>query len=260
MSGNHITEKQIRLYIKLRKDFTQVIAASKANISVSSSRRIDNDRHQPNKGKLNWRTRSDPLESVWESSVVPPLKQDNNIAPVGIFDYLCEYHSDVFPTSARRTLERCIKKWRQLYGPAQDVVFIQHHALGQLGICDFTHIKSPVTIANQTVKHMLFNNRSAASGLQYCQVVYDGESFAAFSDGLQNAFNKSGGVPQEVRTDSLSAAYKNSGNDDDFTQRYQEMMAHYGFNATRNNTGIAHENGVIESSNRHIKAQAGIDL
>ena len=28
-----------------------------------------------------------------------------------------------------------------------------------------------------------------------------------------------------------------------------------GRNATRNNTGVAHENGVIESSNRHIKAQ-----
>lgn len=32
-------------------------------------------------------------------------------------------------------------------------------------------------------------------------------------------------------------------------------MKHYGFKATRNNRGVAQENGAIESPNRHIKAQ-----
>jgi transposase len=72
---------------------------------------------------------------------------------------------------------------------------------------------------------------------------------------LQNAFAKSKGVPQEVRTDSLSAAYKNNGTIEDFTARYEELVAHYGFIATRNNRGVAHENGAIESSNRHVKCQ-----
>ena len=89
----------------------------------------------------------------------------------------------------------------------------------------------------------------------YTQVTYGGESFAVFADGLQNAFAKSNGVPTEVRTDSLSAAYKNSGSAEDFTARYQELIAHYRFITTRNNTGVAHENGAIESPNRHIKAQ-----
>lgn len=255
MSGNHITEKQIRLYMKLRNDFSQEIAASKANISVSTGRRIENGRHQPKKDKRHWRTRADPLEGIWEPVVVPLLKQDSDITPVGVFDYLCEAHSDKFLTSSRRTLERRIKQWQHLHGEGQEVVFLQHHPFGQLGICDFTHVKVPVTIDGEAIKHMLFNYRLAASGWQYCQVTYGGESFAAFSDGLQNAFAKSGGVPMEVRTDSLSAAYKNNGGLDDFTQRYHELMKHYGFTATRNNTGIAHENGVIESSNRHIKAQ-----
>lgn len=72
---------------------------------------------------------------------------------------------------------------------------------------------------------------------------------------MQNAFAKSKGVPQEVRTDSLSTAYKNNGTVEDFTARYEELVAHYGFIATRNNRGIAHENGAIEPSNRHVKCQ-----
>lgn len=255
MSGNHITEKQVRLYMKLRKDFSQEVAASKADISVSSGRRIENGRHQPKKGERYWRTRKDPLEAVWDSIVVPLLQQDTDITPVGVFDHLCEVHSDKFSTSSRRTLERRIKKWRHLHGPGQDVVFMQHHPLGQLGICDFTEVLLPVTLKGKRFRHRLFNYRLAASGWQYYQVIYGGESFAAFADGLQNAFAKSGGVPKEVRTDSLSAAYKNSGELEDFTQRYQELMAHYHFTASRNNTGVAHENGVIESSNRHVKAQ-----
>jgi hypothetical protein len=63
------------------------------------------------------------------------------------------------------------------------------------------------------------------------------------------------GVLQEVRTDSLSAAYKNNGTLEDFTARYEELIAHYGFIAKRNNRGVAHGNGAIESSNRHVKYQ-----
>jgi hypothetical protein len=100
-------------------------------------------------------------------------------------------------------------------------MFIQHHELGKLGICDFTHIKSHVTIDGKTFKHMLFNYRLPASGWVYSLVIYGGESFAAFSDGLQNAFAQSEGVPQEVRTDSLSAAYKNPSSVEDFTASYK---------------------------------------
>jgi hypothetical protein len=55
----------------------------------------------------------------------------------------------------------------------------------------------------------------------YSHVIYGGESFAAFSDSLQNAFAKREGVPQEVRTDSLSAAYKHTSCVEDFTASYK---------------------------------------
>ena len=84
-----------------------------------------------------------------------------------------------------------------------------------------------------------------------------GESFVALAEGLQNALWALGGVPGEHRSDSLSAAFRNLGKaaEDDLTQRYQGLMAHYGMTPSRNNPGVAHENGSIEArtatSNAH---------
>jgi len=62
-------------------------------------------------------------------------------------------------------------------------------------------------------------------------------------------------VPAEHRTDSLSACYRNRNGSyaADFTSRYRELCAHLGVIATRNNRGVAHENGAIEGPHRHWK-------
>lgn len=255
MPGTRITDQQVTIYMKHRKYNSQVVAAAKAGISERSARRIDKQSEQSASNKRQWRTRKDPLESIWDTTVVPLLQGDETLTPVGIFDHLCEFHTDKFSPSSRRTLERRIHKWRALHGSNKDVMFLQTHEYGALGITDFTHVKSPVTIANEPLKHMYFHYRMPASGWAYAQVIYGGESFSAFSDGLQNAFKAAGGVPKEVRTDSLSAAYRNHSNDDDLTERFNELVTHYGFKATRNNRGVAHENGAIESPHGHLKSQ-----
>jgi hypothetical protein len=117
--------------MKLRENFTQEVAASKASVTVSTAGRIEGNRHQPKKDKREWRTRVDPPEPIWDTVVLPLLKLDTNISPVGIFDHLCDAHSDKFSSSSRRTLERLIRKWRHLHGPAHDVMFMQHHELGK---------------------------------------------------------------------------------------------------------------------------------
>ena len=64
-----------------------------------------------------------------------------------------------------------------------------------------------------------------------------------------------GGAPAEHRSDSLSAAFRNLDDDAraDQTQRYEALCGHYGMAATRNNRGLAHENGAIESHHGHLK-------
>ena len=86
-------------------------------------------------------------------------------------------------------------------------------------------------------------------------MVLGGESFVALSGGCQNALWLLGAVPQEHRTDSLSAAYHNLDRAaaDDLTRRYQELCDHYGMRPTRNNRGKAHENGSVESAHGHLK-------
>lgn len=132
---------------------------------------------------------------------------------------------------------------------------MQTHEPGELGIVDFTCVEEPVTITGEPLNHRLFHYRLVASGWAYAQVTYGGESFSALADGLQRAFRASGGMPRQLRTDSLSAAYKNRQEQDDFTERFAELCRHYNLNATRNNRGVAHENGAIESPNNHIKRQ-----
>ena len=82
-----------------------------------------------------------------------------------------------------------------------------------------------------------------------------GESFTALAVGLQNALWALGGVPAEHRSDSLSAAFRNLDDDAraDQTRRYEALCAHYEMTPTRNNTGVAHENGAIESQHGHLK-------
>lgn len=255
MSGKRITDQQIKLYMEHRKGSTQAVAAAKAGISERSARRIDTQQLQPSPGPRPWRTRTDPLIDVWDSVVVPLLERSPSITSIGLFDHLCEYHADRFDPRARRTLERRLQAWRQLHGPDRDVVFLQTHAMGELGIADFTVVDEPITIDRIPLKHRLFHYRLVASGWAYAQVVCGGESFSALSDGLQNAFWQSGGVPRQLRTDSLSAAYKNRAEQEDFTKNFELLCQHYGISATRNNRGVAHENGAIESPNNHVKRQ-----
>jgi hypothetical protein len=63
-------------------------------------------------------------------------------------------------------------------------------------------------------------------------------------------------VPREHRSDSLLAAFRNleSQAREDLTSRYDALCAHYGMQPTRNNRGVAHENGAIESPHGHLKS------
>ena len=86
-------------------------------------------------------------------------------------------------------------------------------------------------------------------------MVQGGESFVALSEGLQNALAACGGVPGELRTDRLSAACRNRNGSfsSDITRRYHALCSHYSLAYSRNNLGVAHENGRVESPHGHLK-------
>jgi hypothetical protein len=83
------------------------------------------------------------------------------------------------------------------------------------------------------------------------------ESFESLAQGLQTALWELGGVPQEHRTDSLSAAVNLIGQRDEFRARYQGLLRHYDLSATHSNPGRGNENGDVEQAHyRYKKAVA----
>jgi hypothetical protein len=74
----------------------------------------------------------------------------------------------------------------------------------------------------------------AFSRWEYASVVDGGVSFQALATGLRNAPWQAGGCAHEHRPDSLSAAFRNFQEGEDFTARYAAPLEHYGMECTRN--------------------------
>lgn len=259
MPRPHVTDQQVKLYMRYRTQHTQGVAAAKAGFSERTARRLDRQADQPSQRPKTrpWRTRKDPLEALWEPVIVPMLQACPTLMAVTIFEELQDrLGSEQVPDSVRRTLERRVRAWRAANGPEQDVIFPQDHPPGQRALSDFTHAKDlGVTIAGTLLEHRLFHFRLACSGWEHAEVILGGESFPALAESLQNALWRLGGVPHEHRTDSLSAAFHNLNADQvkDLSDRYEALCRHYGMVPTRNNRGEAHENGTVEAAHGHLK-------
>ena len=250
-----------RYMAKRASGISQQVAADAVGISVRSAQRIDRgelqaSRQQQRQRGRNWRTRADPLAEVWDSVLVPMLQKAPQLEPQTLLLHLEQTFPDQEWYRRKRTLQRRVEQWKALHGPALGVMFLQHHQPGVTGISDFTLLKGePITVAGVAFEHRLFHFRVPYSGWCHVEVIHGGESFVALAEALQNALVACGGVPAEHRTDSLSACYRNRDGSyaGDYTSRYRELCAHLGVIATRNNRGIAHENGAIEGPHRHWK-------
>jgi transposase InsO family protein len=257
LPGRHVTDRQMRLFMQFRKSEPAAVAAAKAGFSAATAYRLENDPRLPSQKKApRSRRRADPLESVWNSEVVPMLKAAPALRPIGVFEELRRRHPDLDP-GVRRTLERRIRNWRAVHGPEREVIFRQEHPPGRMGLSDFCDMRDlGVSVAGVPLDCRLYHFRLPFSGFESAHVVLGGESFVALAEGLQNALWTLGGAPQQHRSDSLSAAFRNLVADEreDATRRYEALCAHYGMTPTRNNAGVSHENGSIESAHGHIKA------
>jgi hypothetical protein len=254
LSGKRITQHQESLYMSKRKQGrSQETAAAKAAISERSGRRIEKGQRQSIPGERHWRTRKDPLDAVWENELLPLLERESQLTGLTLWEFLEDEHTGKFPYSVLRTLQRRVKHWRATQGPGKAVIFRQSVPAGQQGLSDFSHPHTEITIQGEVFTHLLYQFRFAYSGWRYVQVILGGESYSALADGLQSALYRAGGSPLEHRTDSLSAAFINSAEEQKFTQSYEALCAHYNLRATRNNLGVSHENGAVECAHGSFK-------
>ena len=257
MSGKAITQEQVKLFMKYRNEGnTQQQASAKAGISERSGRRIDSGALPGTKQPRHWRTRKDPFAEVWEEEILPSLEETPTLAPITLFEALQDRHPGRFGSHLKRTFQRRVKAWKALNGPDKEVMFRQTKEAGRLGLSDFTELKDiTITIAGEPLIHRLYHFRLPYSGWSYLKIILGGESYTALAEGLQEALLHLGGAPKEHRTDSLSAAYKNlsKSEQEDLAERYRSLCEHYGMTPTRNNRGLSHENGAVESPHGHVK-------
>lgn len=259
MPGKKITDHQVQKYKQHRLKLSQAAAAAKTGVSERSARRIEHSEALPSQREARaWRTRADPLSAVWDSEVVPLLKSDGALNAVTLLEELQRRYPGNYDTTVLRTLQRRVRQWRAVFGPEREVYFAQVHPPGRLALSDFTVCDGlGVIVAGAAFAHRIYQFALAHSGWRHAVVMEGGESFGALSTGLQSALWRLGGVPEEHRTDSLSAAFNNLSEKQELTSRYAALCEHYGMRASRCNPGQSQENGSIES--RHDSLKTALD-
>ena len=187
MPGKTITDHQVHQYKQHRNKLSQVASAAKAGISERSARRIEGAQSLPSQRPTrSWRTREDPLESVWDSEVIPLLQTDARLNAVTLLEELQRRYPGQWDTRVLRTLQRRIRLWRARFGAEREVYFAQEHPPGRQGISDFTVADElNVEIAGVVFTHRLYKFALAYSGWRHVTVIDSGEGFMALSTGLR---------------------------------------------------------------------------
>lgn len=233
-------------------------AAMKAGIDEKTARKYRDGGILPSEcdPRHDWRTRTDPFEEVWDE-VVALLKVNAGLQGKTLFAELQRRYPGRFQDGQLRTLQRKVKVWRALDGPAKEVYFDQEHHPGVLCASDFCHLTSlGITIQGLPFPHLLYHFVLTYSNWE-TGMACPSESFESLSAGLQRALWELTAVPRRHRTDSLSAAVQLPDHPEDLRQRYEAVMKHYGMEAEHIQPGEAHENGDVEQ--RHHRFRQALD-
>ena len=249
-----ITDAQVK---ELRRQLQGSSSLQKAALKTGMDRKSAakyREGHMPKERRAarTWRTRFDPLAAVW-----PELQAELERAPglqaLTLLAVLQDRYPGQFGNELLRTLQRRVKQWRALAGPAKEIFFSQVHEPGRLGSSDFTNMNElDVTILGQRFEHMVYHFVLTYSNWEHVTICFS-ESFASLSDGLQNALWALGGVPKRHRTDRMTLAVHPDGNPEMFTRNYQALLGHYGIAGEATNPASGHENGDCEQAHRRFK-------
>jgi len=250
-----VTDEQVkRLFRLLGSGWKFSVAASKAGMDCKTARKYRRAGRLPSEMKRmhSWRTRQDAFEEVWER-LREMLKVSPGLEAKTLFEYLQREYPGRFQDGQLRTLQRRVKTWKALEGPAQEVFFQQVHRPGVLAQSDFTDLgKLGITIAGEAFPHLLYHFVLTYSNWETGTICFS-ENFESLSEGLQNALWELGGVPQIHRTDRLTTAVNNLGEKKEFTCRYEALLKHYGLSGQKTQAACPHENGDVEQRHHRLK-------
>lgn len=251
-----VTDQQVRRLFDVRhKHDYQYQAADVAGMSSKTAGKYLKNGKLPSQCRVEhtWQTRPDPFADNW--AFIEQILKDTKAALEGktLLEHLQQAYPGKYQKGQLRTLQRRIKAWKALYGPAKEVFFSQHYDPGQWSCSDFTSMNGlSITIAQQPFEHLFYHFVLCYSNWQAGRICFS-ESFESLSLGLQDALWKLGGVPFYHRTDNLTSAVHKVGHPDIFTDKYRGLANHYGFESSKTNPASPHENGDVESFNNIFK-------
>jgi transcriptional regulator with XRE-family HTH domain len=251
------TDAEVRRMIKERATGkTQEQVAARTGMSVRTLRTYERAGRLPSQLKQprTYQTRPNPFADAWPW-VEAQLARDPALQATTLFALLCERHPGRYQAIQLRTLQRHVATWRAQHGPEREVYFPQVHQPGVVAQSDFTHMSDlAVTLGGVPFPHLLFHLVLTYSNVEAVHIC-PAESFEALAEGLETCLWQLGGVPQQHRTDHLSAAVRplDVNGRAQATARYQALMAHYGMEPTTNTAGEAHENGDVEQAHYRFK-------
>ena len=198
-----------------------------------------------------WRTREDPFAEVWDE-VKSELEVNPGLEAKTLFEELQRRYPGRFYDGQLRTLQRKVRTWRALEGPAKEVFFPQVHTPGALCQSDFSSLKGlGFTVAGQPFEPLLYHFVLTYSNWESAMLCAS-ESFESLSAGLQKALTELGGVPVAHQTDRLGAALK-IGSSEEFQAKYQALLDHYGLHGRKTQPYSPHENGDVEQRHHRLK-------
>ena len=238
------------------KGRTQEQAAARAGMSVRTARQYERRGRLPSQLKQprTYQTRPNPFAADWPW-VQAQLERDAALQATTLFALLCEQHPGRYQAIQLRALQRHIAAWRAQNGPEREVIFPQGHRPGRMAQSDFTHMTDlGVTLGGVLFPHLLFHLVLTYSNMEAVHICLS-ESFESLAEGLEACLWQLGGVPEQHRTDHLSAAIRplDTAGRAQATDRYAALMAHYGMTPTTNTAGEAHENGDVEQAHYRLK-------
>ena len=252
-----ITDQQ---YQRLMKEYNNrgvlVHAAMKAGIDPKTARRYVRAGQGPQELKTvhTWRTRVDPLVTIWPAAE-RWLEETPELEAKMLFEHLVAEHAGV-DGGALRTFQRRVTQWRRQHGPAKEVCFAQVREPGQSLQFDWTHAgELEITIGGVAYPHQLAHAVLPYSNWEWavpCQT----ESVLSLKLGVQEAYWRLGGVTAQLQTDQSSTAthqLRRGKSERGYNTEYLAMCVHLGVEPRTIAVKCPNQNGDVESAQGHLK-------
>jgi len=254
-----ITHQQYRrLMTEYKKTKNLTDSAMKADVDRHTARKYIEAGKGPAElqAKHTWRTRSDPLDQIWEE-VAAMLRDAPELEAKTLFEYFLERPDSGLQEGHLRTFFRRVRHWRATEGPEREVFFAQEQQPGQLMQLDWTYARElKVTIGGEELDHLFCHCVLPYSNWQWATRCIS-ESFLSLVTGLQAALGQLGKCPSHLGADNTSAATHDleqmPGRERAYNSDYLELCTHYDLTPLTINVGCPNEHGDVESQNRHLK-------